>query len=90
MVEACLQEQFEVIFFGEFKAVCEQAADLSVLFGVGDELGEVFAQGGLAACEDDVWNACLPGFVENGLPFLGCEFAVEAFGGGVLGVCGFG
>ena len=51
---------------------------------MGDELREVFAQGGFAACEDDVRNACLPGFVHDDLPLFGGEFTVNSFDGGKI------
>ena len=75
----------KIFLVGEFQAIGEQAADLSVLLGMGDQGGQVITQGRFAACECDVRDSSTPGFIEDRLPFLGGQFAVHAFGGCVFG-----
>ena len=58
-----------------------QPGDLPVGLGVGDQLGQVIAQGGLAAGEDDVRDAQLPQLVEDALPLLGVQLGVSRAGG---------
>ena len=52
-----------------------QAGDLSILLSVGHEVGQVVAQCGFPASENNVRDAQLPGFVEDLLPFAGGEFS---------------
>ncbi len=57
------------------------AGDLAVVFRMGDQLGQVGAQGGLAAGKDDVRDANLPQPVENMLPLPGAQLGVLARAG---------
>ena len=47
-----------------------QAGDLPVALGVGDQLGQIVPQGGLAAGEDHVRDAQLPQLVQDALPLI--------------------
>ncbi len=82
MVEAGLQEGIEIRLVSQLETIRQQAGDLSVLLGMGDQLGQVVAQGCFTAREDDVGDALVPGLVDDGLPFGGIQFAVDALGGG--------
>ena len=81
MIESSLQEKMEIILIEQSQPVGKKSADLAVLFGVGDQVGQVLAQGRFAARKRDVWDACLPGFIQDDAPFVAGELAVDAFGG---------
>ena len=47
---------------------------------------QVVTQGGLATSKGEMWDARSPSLVHDRLPFLGGQLAVDALGGGVLGL----
>ena len=85
MVETGIQERMQITFFRQFKAVGQQPADLAVLFGVGDQVGQIFSQSRFAAGERNVRHPSLPGHIQDLAPLFGGQFAVDALGGGVFG-----
>ena len=70
VVQPGLDQLLHIMRVRQAAGIGVETGDLSVLLGMGDELGQVFAQGRLAAGEDDVRDAQFPGFVEDLLPVL--------------------
>ncbi len=81
MIQSGVQQGLQIGFIAKPASVGIDAGDLSVLFGVPHQFGQVVAQGGLAARKDDVRDADLPEMVENFKPGLGIQLRVVARAG---------
>ena len=70
MVEPGIHQLLDISLVHQPAGIGVQPGDLSVRFGMPDQLGQVIAQGRFAAGEDDVRNAQLPELVEDPDPLF--------------------
>ena len=74
MVKTRIHELLDVIHIREAARVGVQTCDLSVGFGVANQLWQVISQGGFSAREDDVRHAQRPKLVNDLEPLLSGQF----------------
>ena len=82
VIQPACQQAVQVFAVRQAQAVAQQAGDQACFFCVSDQVHQIGAQGGLAASEDDMRDAGLPGFVEDGAPFVLGHIAARAVLGG--------